>query len=408
MAIIRTLHEAINAIAYCSLQTTGAELLQGELRAGTAGSVGKTRGTAESFARMKRELTTASSSILLATAVFVAALATVSWPVEAQRQPSAVTPSAVTAKLSAQPADQGFVGEERCRSCHRAEVTQFGKTPHARIADAHLNQKLDCETCHGPGKTHSDAEEAAHGEEKATAAANLLIFAFKGSVEENAARCLTCHSSSQGQDGFLHSRHASAAVSCQTCHATHLVEAIRPSGAPSPPTAQAQLFSVPSVTADRRWLRESLVKEAQPDLCYTCHASTRAQFAQPFHHRVPEGAMKCTDCHNTHGTQNVASLKAPAWETCTTCHVDKHGPFLFEHAPVRVEGCPICHTPHGTPARFLLARREARFLCLQCHGDTHSEQVGVPHSRLGFQTRGDCTRCHVAIHGSNFSNVFLQ
>ena len=58
----------------------------------------------------------------------------------------------------------------------------------------------------------------------------------------------------------------------------------------------------------------------------------------------------------------------------------------------------------------MLNRRESRFLCLQCHGDSHSdqEQTNVPHSRLGFQTRGDCTRCHVAIHGSNFNQSFLR
>ena len=123
---------------------------------------------------------------------------------------------------------------------------------------------------------------------------------------------------------------------------------------------------------------------------------------------VPEGSMKCTDCHNSHGTTNQASLTAPGWETCTGCHTDKHGPFVFEHAAVQVEGCAVCHTPHGSVSRFLLQRRESRFLCLQCHGDSHSEQPSVPHSRLGFQTRGDCTRCHVTIHGSNFSNMFLQ
>ena len=333
-------------------------------------------------------------------------LAVASTVLFAQRQPSAVRPGTVTARLNPQLASEGYIGEDRCRACHRAEVIQFDKTSHARTVEG--DRHMDCETCHGPGKAHTEAEEAAHGEEKATAEANRLIFAFRGKSEDNVARCLTCHITSQGQEAFTHSRHAGTAVGCQVCHATHLVEAIRPSGPPPPPLAQAQFFDVPQLNADRRWLRESLTKDSQPQLCYGCHGGPRTQFELPFHHGVPEGAMKCTDCHNAHGTQNRASLNAPGWETCTSCHVDKHGPFLFEHAPVRVEGCGICHTPHGATSRFLLARRESRFLCLQCHGDTHSDQIGVPHSRLGFQTRGDCTRCHVAIHGSNFSDVFLQ
>lgn len=328
--------------------------------------------------------------------------------VNAQRRPQASESPSVTVTLPAQPVEQGFVGEDRCRSCHRSELTEFHKTVHARVTSADGAQRMTCESCHGPGKPHADAQEAAHGDDAATVAANRLIFAFKGSAQENSARCLTCHSSTRQLQKFEHSRHMASATSCQSCHAIHLVDSVAPSSPGRVPLAQAQFFHVPELQAEQRWLRESLLKDSQPGLCFSCHQQTRAQFAQPFHHRVPEGSMKCTDCHSPHGTTNRASLVAPAWETCTSCHTDKHGPFVFEHAAVKVEGCAVCHAPHGSVSRFMLQRRESRFLCLQCHGDTHSEQPSVPHSRLGFQTRGDCTRCHVAIHGSNFSNVFLQ
>jgi predicted CXXCH cytochrome family protein len=326
----------------------------------------------------------------------------------AQRQPSANDAPSAAVNLTLQTADAGYVGEERCISCHKPEATEFHKTPHAKLKDTRSAQAMNCESCHGAGKTHADAEEAAHGDDQKTAAANLLIFSFHGAAQANAARCLTCHASARGQQAFEHSQHAGAGVACQSCHSTHMVEAARPTTAGEPPLAQAAFFTVPQLPAETRWLRESLLKDSQPALCYTCHAAERAQFSQPFHHRVPEGSMKCTDCHSVHGSENHASLSAPGWETCTTCHADKHGPFLFEHAAVRVEGCVVCHTPHGATARFLLARRESRFLCLQCHGDTHGAQTVVPHSRLGFQARGDCTRCHTAIHGSNFNQYFLE
>jgi predicted CXXCH cytochrome family protein len=237
-----------------------------------------------------------------------------------------------------------------------------------------------------------------------------LIFAFHGTPQENAGRCLTCHVSARSQQGFAHSQHAAVGVACSACHSTHLVEAAYRDRLRPPPLPAAQLYQVPRPELDHQWLANSLLKDTQPGLCYACHAQVRAQFAQPFHHRVPEGSIKCTDCHNPHGTENHATLSSPGWETCTTCHVDKHGPFLFEHAAVKVEGCAVCHSPHGAASRFMLLRRESRFLCLQCHGDPHSEQdqVSVPHSRFGFQTRGDCTRCHVAIHGSNSNKQFLQ
>ena len=375
---------------------------------GHAPGAEKTRTRAEKSALMNRVGHIVNGALAIGAGLLVLIATFASPPLQAQRQPSSAQPPVVTVRLTPQPVDQGYVGEERCRSCHRAEVTQFQKTPHARLTQG--AQRMDCESCHGPGKAHSDAEEAARGEEVATAAANRLIFAFRGTSQENASRCLTCHTTSRGQQAFEHSQHAGAAVTCQACHSTHLVEAIRPSGTPAPPTALAHFFAVPQLGADERWLRESLLKESQPGLCYSCHGAARAQFAQPFHHRVPEGLMKCTDCHSPHGTENHASLRASGWETCTSCHTDKHGPFLFEHAAVRVEGCAICHTPHGAVSRFMLNRRESRFLCLQCHGDPHSEQdqISVPHGRLGFQTRGDCTRCHVAVHGSNFNQFFLR
>ncbi|HEY3044990.1 MAG TPA: cytochrome c3 family protein [Vicinamibacterales bacterium] len=345
---------------------------------------------------------------LIAAPLLLVLMAVAATSVGAQRRPGASEPSPVTVRLPVQPADQGFAGEDACRSCHRAELTEFHKTPHARVTGAGTTQRMDCESCHGPGKAHAEAQEASRGDEALGAAANRLIFSFKGTPAENSARCLTCHASAAKLQRFDHSRHASTGVSCQSCHSTHLVEAADPSAPERPPLAQAQFFQVPQLAVEQRWLRESLLKDSQPALCFGCHQQARAQFAQPFHHRVPEGSMKCSDCHSPHGTANQASLTQPAWETCTSCHTDKHGPFVFEHAAVRVEGCAVCHTPHGGVSRFMLARRETRFVCLQCHGDPHSEQVSVPHGRLSFQTRGDCTRCHVAIHGSNFSKVFLQ
>jgi DmsE family decaheme c-type cytochrome len=141
-------------------------------------------------------------------------------------------------------------------------------------------------------------------------------------------------------------------------------------------------------------------------MCFTCHATVKSQFSLPTHHRVPEGLMNCTDCHNPHGTRNQTMLKKAAWEGCIACHSEKRGPYVFEHAAVKVEGCGACHTPHGSVNKMLMLRRESRFLCLQCHVDPQAPNV--PHGRLGFATRGECTRCHVTIHGSNHSEFFLD
>ena len=323
----------------------------------------------------------------------------------AQTRPAANEPSSVTATTITPLAGEAYAGGERCRSCHRAEFQEFNKTHHA-----HLKLRKDavagCEMCHGGGKAHADAEEAAQGDDAKTAAANKLIYSFHGNPKQNAERCLQCHQSSLNQKDFGHSAHLLHGVSCSDCHSMHLTEAARNPKAVAMGTAQGDFFNVPKLPEEARWLHNSQLRRAQPELCYGCHLNIQAQFALPTHHRVPEGLMKCTDCHNTHGTSNRATLRQSGWETCVGCHVEKRGPFVFEHSAVKVEGCTACHTPHGSVNRMLMIRREERFLCLQCHVDPSA--ANVPHSRLSFQARGDCTRCHAAIHGSNFNEFFLH
>ncbi len=102
-------------------------------------------------------------------------------------------------------------------------------------------------------------------------------------------------------------------------------------------------------------------------------------------------------------------------EPCLRCHQDKAGPFVYEHPPVRVEGCEMCHSPHGSTNARLLRRPVAFTMCLECHN-------GAP----GFSLRGtgdpnpspshnmadprfrNCTGCHIRIHGSNSDSLFLR
>ena len=101
---------------------------------------------------------------------------------------------------------------------------------------------------------------------------------------------------------------------------------------------------------------------------------SKPQFALPTHHRVPEGAMKCSDCHNPHGTSNRAELVRNGSETCIQCHAEKRGPFVFEHPASKIEGCIACHTPHGSINRMLLARREERFRCPRMPRESYRRQ----------------------------------
>ena len=77
--------------------------------------------------------------------------------------------------------------------------------------------------------------------------------------------------------------------------------------------------------------------------------------------------MECTTCHNPHGSQNVKMLREgnSITEACATCHAEKRGPFLWEHAAGR-ENCVTCHDPHGSNnERMLVAKLP--MLCQRCH-----------------------------------------
>lgn len=268
-----------------------------------------------------------------------------------------------------------YVGPETCKTCHEEIYNAWEKTPHWKTT---LNKKGDpskqgCEGCHGPGGDH-----VAGGGDK------TKIFEFEGkSRQETSARCLSCHGEAHEQSHFTQSAHASSDVGCLDCHSPHHAKE-----------------------------KEHLLVQGGPQLCYGCHVSTKADFAKPYHHRVNEGLVQCNDCHNPHGTGTVRQLRSlPSGDAiCYKCHVDKQGPFVYEHVPVKTEGCSSCHSPHGSTNPRLLNVTPVNMLCLQCH--TFSTQLtasgpsGPAHNQAAkYQA---CTMCHTQIHGSNFSEVFFK
>jgi DmsE family decaheme c-type cytochrome len=155
-----------------------------------------------------------------------------------------------------------------------------------------------------------------------------------------------------------------------------------------------------------------MLKENDPQLCTGCHAEVKPQFTMPHHHKVLEGTMRCSDCHNPHGGFELRQtrLATGADAACIKCHVDKQGPFTYEHAPVKTEGCTACHTPHGSANPRLLRYSAVNQLCLTCHSVAHDvgaiEPAGPQHNQNAQYA--NCTACHVKIHGSRTSPVFFR
>ena len=155
-----------------------------------------------------------------------------------------------------------------------------------------------------------------------------------------------------------------------------------------------------------------LLKKAQPNLCYQCHNDVKEQFSMPFRHKVEEGIILCTDCHNPHGAEGENVRHSVSWQfdECTKCHTTTAGPFLHPHPVVKAEGCTACHFPHGGVYPMLLVQSNMNSLCLQCHlpslNATTGQSAAASH---GHSAPGQsCISCHSSIHGSNTSEVFLN
>src|SRR5580704_11839482 len=170
---------------------------------------------------------------------------------DSQTRPATPAAPSLTAVTISPVAAAGYAGAEACRSCHKPEFQEFGKTAHATLPQQ-KDSVAGCEMCHGGGKAHADAEQAAHGDDAKTAAAARLVFAFRANPKQNSARCLECHQTSNQQSQFDHSTHATHGVSCQDCHSIHLVAASDSPKGEAVQGAQAKFFSLPSLPEENR------------------------------------------------------------------------------------------------------------------------------------------------------------
>lgn len=267
-----------------------------------------------------------------------------------------------------------------CQGCHEtAAGPAFAHSKHAGIEQS-------CARCHANVADHAKTQMA--GEK-----GPVPTLKNQTAKEINGA-CLTCHEKAN-QASFLSSMHARRNVACTSCHSVH-----------SPRSDKAQLKT-----------------RTDAETCFTCHKSERSKSMRSSHHPVREGRMGCSSCHNPHDGVRPKMMKADSVnELCYTCHAEKRGPFLFEHAPVR-EDCVTCHEPHGSNHPRMVSEKLPN-LCWNCHlsgsghfgsGDNLSTEAGgIPMAPAGSPTgyptvnsrftERACRTCHVKIHGSNHAS----
>lgn len=263
--------------------------------------------------------------------------------------------------------NSGYAGSETCKGCHEERYASFIKSPHWKkaIAGAPIN-KEGCESCHGPGAQHAEK-----GGGKGVG--NFITFSKKEPSKEKSSSCLNCHSNGRPLTFWDSGKHKKNDVACSDCHSIHN--------------------------------KDIYAKEFET--CNKCHKDVKVQVSKRSRHPILEGKVKCSSCHNPHGSMGPSMIKADSVnQLCYKCHAEKRGPYLWEHPPVE-ENCGSCHTPHGSRHAKLMAEKIPN-LCQACHdwqrhpGTRYSAETAFtgssPSSRFFARS---CLNCHSLIHGSN-------
>jgi DmsE family decaheme c-type cytochrome len=290
-------------------------------------------------------------------------------------------------------------GAEPCMRCHPKQYQSFAQTKMGPLflkRPQNDNQARACEACHRPGALHVASSGTLTPGPQMPGPFISFSKSDPASAEERSAVCTQSGCHTQGAVAMWQgSQHEIRGVPCSGCHSIHQPD------------------------------QKVLSKSTQAEVCFTCHKAQRAQTHRISSHPLAitglasTAKMTCSDCHNPMGSAGPKLMIKDSFnETCYTCHPERRGPFLWEHAAV-VDDCTNCHTPHGSTNAPLLKTRPP-WLCQECHSGDHGNQVNsganlargnvttvnglqqpgaaTPRIQLGGRA---CLNCHVLIHGSN-------
>ncbi|MBF0217382.1 MAG: hypothetical protein HQL30_10365 [Candidatus Omnitrophica bacterium] len=202
--------------------------------------------------------------------------------------------------------------------CHEKEAKEFNRSEHGRIFVPSKNKEGQaCETCHGPGSIHAEAEGKA---------GKMKTIINPGKDPE---ACYKCHLDKKAEFNLqYHHPVPEGRMTCTDCHDPHGEYGIKP--------------------GTRKSVR------GKNELCFNCHKDKAGPFVYE-HEAMREG---CSTCHNVHGSINDKMVKERDTSLCLKCHFqtnftpsggignNAHSATRFQEMPCFTNGC---HTAvHGS------------------------------------------------------------
>lgn len=280
-----------------------------------------------------------------------------------------------------------------CVICHPGKLAKFEHPPYA---------KMQCLSCHTPHQ--SQLKGLKSGPSKLNADIGTLC----GTCHERQAQlsdkivhepyvkgqCLSCHSphGSNYPNIFVNK----IGDVCRSCH--HVLKYTEKKNKHKP---FAEGWCV-SCHAGHSSNVQARLRKPQKELCLGCHETIARDVNKPFQ-MEPFTKGECTECHNPHSSDNEKVLQAAMPELCVKCHGSEWGQFMAggSRHPVP-EGklkCVNCHVPHGAWWPKLLQGKfdKSGGGCGSCHVPHGSKaQYLISVNKSGGERESEiCTTCHI-------------
>lgn len=148
--------------------------------------------------------------------------------------------------------------------------------------------------------------------------------------------------------------------------------------------------------------------QVKEQICYSCHQHKFDGLKNL--HKPAAAEWRCLQCHQAEAHPSQWSPNQPLRFTipsegkvaplCYKCHkkFEEHvNGYRFQHGPIAMGGCNMCHNPHGSNWPKLLQNNQTT-LCINCHG--FKKSLNKPFIHQIIKTKG-CTACHNP-HGGKY------